>query len=1573
MSSVDRSWLFKVSVESKSAQDNIDSLVASMQALKRAAAEVASISINVGGTGGGIGSTGGGRGGGGDFGSQVAESAGIGKASFFGSPAGQFGDLRQSAEGVKTANRSLLEFEREISTSLVERGAIFDRIGNKLAEFTSNSAKYVEIPEQYKSLMSGNVFTHNHPGTDTAFSFADIQNAAYYNPEEIRAVTREKTFSAQLSRNGFPIGDEYNQQILKSLLSTAAIWKSQEKGGPNAGTNLNEAYNNQVRKLLESIGVKFRESATLGRFESPSQEMYESFSGTQGGIGGGVGDENRALAISNPIYRGYSLGSNPDASGTNEYWSRKAGIAAGYGNMGVHGTAPIGGTEDLSVYMLQARQLEDAIKNARYSPNMPSSAHFPGGISGQQMSPGEVARASSRYRDLLESTLSEINPAWKGSFIQPGSGGTIGLGPPVGGGGGNWPPFGGGGGIPPQGMQPFGPNPEDSIRQIQSQIDSYNKVKDMSARLFALINQGNVGLNAQGASSFNRAGTGTPGDMFSAASRGGASPDLSAGKMLAEQQLREAQEEQRILEEALAVYHRVAAIQSEIDKTINARMQRRPNEALPGNEKLNFGQVLQPGYSNPEQIERRRAAMLEQAANDATRTQNPNLFRNPKVTEDEVNAVFGLTKEEQKAAIRQRWQENVKFAKEEMERATTPFTRTGLARPGAGGLPETSVSTGQMRADAEALWGKAATDSTDKATKGLDLLNSSLVRHIGNILLAVTVYRTFEMVTSTISETVDLMAKLEAVSARVGFVLGQSAQQAQSFTSNITKTGAAFGLAPSQQGDAAIRVAQATKDSVEQQRLATDAAKLATLSGQTYGQSVDDLVRIQRSFNLTVNDTGRILNTVATIYQQVPSTISEITNLLERLGPVAEATGLSMEQIGLLAAQAAQRSGASISTVVNVFTRAQENLGNNANQQKLEQYGIIPIDTQGQVRPFLQILTEVKTKLEELRQAGRDSEALDLASAIAGKRPESLRVFISMLDGMTSSMPKTASASKLLSDSMDTLDFKLKTLTSTWGLLQNKLGEIGGLQIARGAIDLLSASLQGYIKLIGDVQKNKLDIPALLGASGALINPQAMGKLFQQFFGGPTGPAGTGIDIGAPGSGAPTNGIPGGPVNIPQKESGASVKASQAQLDFYNKIFTPQFTAPVDLKNYSQQQFEAAKVASEKLVALEIEMWRKRLEVAGVSAEFEKQFLQELENKVKESYGLYNVAGKQQSVSGAANMFLQNQLGENQQTQFMRLGINPGQMGQFFALMQKFHTQLSAAGFQEQAVPTVLGVGKDRVSEILMQQLIYQQAASLALDELLKVEKGALNGVYNLPAGASAYVAYGGFNLDRATRTSMGNNTTTKLDTGPFGPATNKFDTSVDKFSAAVNAAARAGASPHMTRDDVMGSQIDKAIIAAQNSNRASGTAPYQTRDDTISIAIENAVNKAAAAAGSPAGGGYFVDPNKAWFGPGGLGNTPKMREGSADGAVKGELSGVQGAITALPPQFASAMSGTALSVRVLNQPGPVTLPVTVTNTNTSNLILDGQLIASSVMRIITNNLINSSRTIPGGTGALVP
>jgi hypothetical protein len=168
--------------------------------------------------------------------------------------------VEKPKEPEKSFNEKITEIENEIRDKEVEHGVILDRKGNILAR-QKGEVFSVQFSGDDVALMEGNIFTHNHPNSDS-FSARDIMSLKDGKLAEVRAVGEDGTYIANVRDKKFyslsndDIENKYNTKIKEM------VPKYQKMLNEGAFKDVDEGHkmmSAEVWKLLEDdLGINYR-------------------------------------------------------------------------------------------------------------------------------------------------------------------------------------------------------------------------------------------------------------------------------------------------------------------------------------------------------------------------------------------------------------------------------------------------------------------------------------------------------------------------------------------------------------------------------------------------------------------------------------------------------------------------------------------------------------------------------------------------------------------------------------------------------------------------------------------------------------------------------------------------------------------------------------------------------------------------------------------------------------------------------------------------------------------------------------------------------------------------------------------------------------------------------------------------------------------------------------------------------------------------------------------------------------------------------------------------------------------
>ena len=169
------------------------------------------------------------------------------------------GGTRSSAPTAASAlSEVLAKVENEIRNNKYETTVILNDDGS--VAFRKEGTR---MGVTYEGRLGTNkVVTHNHPGVDAPFSSSDLRDAVKFNEKEIRAVSRNFTFSMKRPKEGW--GDVKPDAIMRTYSTikrqVAKEWESKFKKVRSGAPMRKEYFNSQIevqKRIAKKYGWEF--------------------------------------------------------------------------------------------------------------------------------------------------------------------------------------------------------------------------------------------------------------------------------------------------------------------------------------------------------------------------------------------------------------------------------------------------------------------------------------------------------------------------------------------------------------------------------------------------------------------------------------------------------------------------------------------------------------------------------------------------------------------------------------------------------------------------------------------------------------------------------------------------------------------------------------------------------------------------------------------------------------------------------------------------------------------------------------------------------------------------------------------------------------------------------------------------------------------------------------------------------------------------------------------------------------------------------------------------------------------
>ena len=353
-----------------------------------------------------------------------------------------------------------------------------------------------------------------------------------------------------------------------------------------------------------------------------------------------------------------------------------------------------------------------------------------------------------------------------------------------------------------------------------------------------------------------------------------------------------------------------------------------------------------------------------------------------------------------------------------------------------------------------------ASRATKAQSDSIDLLNNRFARHITWILQGIVVWESFRVVAGIVREVYDQIVALEQASARLAFIQGGTGAQARQQLTAASLAGAQYGIGPIQSVQGAVIAAQTGATGGQQEQ----ARQMALVFGaKEYENILNEVIQTQRRADAAGMAHVDVMGYIATAYAEVPGTIETYFDALQAGETVYKDLGVSAEDAGLIVAKVAYAMESSADAAANTVQTIFNRLRRPEIQAQLQQgYGIA-------AGPVPQMLRESTAALETLIQTGQDQRAQDLINLLAGGTINVQRIreaplaFTAIGDAIRESGGELKKFNDLMDKVADTTPVKINQLTASWNLLLQALGNTSVAQVGfdylRDRIDAATKAL----------------------------------------------------------------------------------------------------------------------------------------------------------------------------------------------------------------------------------------------------------------------------------------------------------------------------------------------------------------------------------------------------------------------------------------------------------------------------------------------------------------------------------
>lgn len=305
--------------------------------------------------------------------------------------------------------------------------------------------------------------------------------------------------------------------------------------------------------------------------------------------------------------------------------------------------------------------------------------------------------------------------------------------------------------------------------------------------------------------------------------------------------------------------------------------------------------------------------------------------------------------------------------------------------------------------------------------------------------------------------------------ADLAAVLGKSREEIIALENDAKRLGATTAYTATEVSNLQKEYAKLGFAESEILKITEPTLQLAAATGEDLAESASVAGATLRAFGLEASQMQRVVDVMAGSFSASGLDLEKWKESMKTAAPLAKAAGVSVEETAAMLGKLADSSisgsmaGTSLKKIFNELSK--------------------------DGRPLNQVLADIKTQLD---QAATPAEKLALANDLVGERAQAALLILAdqneAIGELKTGLDNAAGAAQKMADEqLNTLDGKLKILSSAWDglILQFSDSESGMMAI----VDIITAIVTGYQEFVKEAQAN-------FGALGSSID-----KLTESFGG----------------------------------------------------------------------------------------------------------------------------------------------------------------------------------------------------------------------------------------------------------------------------------------------------------------------------------------------------------------------------------------------------------------------------------------------------------------------------------------
>jgi len=353
---------------------------------------------------------------------------------------------------------------------------------------------------------------------------------------------------------------------------------------------------------------------------------------------------------------------------------------------------------------------------------------------------------------------------------------------------------------------------------------------------------------------------------------------------------------------------------------------------------------------------------------------------------------------------------------------------------------------------------------------------------------------------SLVTTTIEVQKNLTSI----GVIFGKTNEELSGFSKGLFAVARETAQSFQTASEAALEFSRQGLSTEETLKRTKDALTLTRFTSLSAADAVDVLTAAVNSFSSSGVTTADILNKLVAVDTRFAVSSEDLAKGLSRAGSIAQEVGVSLDELNGIVTVVQEKTARGGAVIGNAFKTIFTRIRSNETINALQEIGIFSRDASGNLRPVVDILTQLAGKLNGLSEI----QKIEVLEAIASKY--NINSLNALLDDLGSSASKFQEIAGISANANNeaysrqvelnkTLDATIKQTVVSVAELANSIGEIGVTANLQSLLEFFNDIISGINSFIdsesigGDIAKGLIS-----GISGVLfkIGLPILGAIF---------------------------------------------------------------------------------------------------------------------------------------------------------------------------------------------------------------------------------------------------------------------------------------------------------------------------------------------------------------------------------------------------------------------------------------------------------------------------------------------